>query len=59
MSDPEIVGYLIDNGSRRALVRVDGTVSNKFGLWETREQIAAALAASGLLLRDDDSVVRA
>jgi hypothetical protein len=45
---------------RLALLRSDGTVSCWFARNATREEIAAALAKSGgLVLRDDDTVIRA
>jgi hypothetical protein len=55
----EIIGRLgrtKERPERLALLRPDGTVSNWFAHDETREEIAAALAAAGLVLRDDDTV---
>lgn len=40
-------------------MRPDGSVSNWFAYDETREEIAAVLAKSGMVLRSDDTVVRA
>ena len=62
MSAPEIVGRLSHESAecgRFILRHADGALSNKFGIWETRETIAAAMARQGLTLRDDDTVVRA
>ena len=44
---------------RLALILPDGRVSNWFADDQTREQIAAVLRANGLILQDDDAVVRA
>lgn len=53
------IGRTEDRPERLALIHTDGSVSNWFAQDETREEIAAALATAGLLLRDDDTVVRA
>ena len=43
---------------RFALILADGTVSNWFGVTDSREEIAALLARAGLALHDDDTVTR-
>jgi hypothetical protein len=53
------LGRHADRPERLALLRSDGTVSCWFARNATREEIAAALAKSGLVLRDDDTVIRA
>ena len=50
------LGRTTERPERLALIRLDGTVSNWFAHDETREEIAAALARAGLILRDDDTV---
>jgi folate-binding Fe-S cluster repair protein YgfZ len=50
------LGRTTERPERLALLRPNGTVSNWFAHDETREEIAAALAAAGLVLRDDDTV---
>jgi hypothetical protein len=37
---------------------IDGTVSNRFATHDTRETIAAALAACGMTLQANDTVTR-
>jgi hypothetical protein len=53
------LGRASDRPERLALLRSDGTVSCWFARNETREEIAAVLAKSGLVLRDDDTVTQA
>jgi hypothetical protein len=53
------LGRHSDRRERLALLRPDGTVSGWFARDATREEIVAALAKSGLVLRDDDTVTRA
>jgi hypothetical protein len=53
------LGRHTDRPERLALLRADGTVSSWFPRNATREEIAAARAKSGLVLRDDDTVIQA
>jgi hypothetical protein len=61
----QVVGYIArrEGGSlgleRWALYRADGSLSNTFAADEDRDAVKALLASAGLILRDDDSVVRA
>ena len=50
------LGGTKERPERLALIRLDGTVSNWFAHDETREGIAAVLAAAGPVLRDDAHV---
>ena len=61
MDSTEIIGRIgthKDRPERLCLMRPDGTLSNWFRRDETRTEISESLADAGLLLRDDDSVVR-
>jgi hypothetical protein len=57
-----VVGYLttrtVRGTPRLALMHANGRISNTFGLDESREYVAGALAERGLELRADNSVQR-
>jgi hypothetical protein len=64
MSDhaQEIIGKIVmaqRRPERFALMFPNGDVSNFFPMGLTREQVVADLAAHGMIVRDDDTVVRA
>lgn len=59
MLDP--IGYLARDPARPerwTLFHRDGKASNRFGREQDRAEIAAVLAEAGMMLRDDDTVVR-
>lgn len=53
------VGHSKSRTDRLALLHPDGNVSNYFDREWTRVEVAAWLAEKGLVLRADDTVVRA
>jgi hypothetical protein len=58
----DVIGRLgrhSERPERLALITPDGTVNCWFARNATREEIAAALAKNRLVLRDDDTVIRA
>jgi hypothetical protein len=62
MGEPQIiarVGRSPDRPERLALFHPNGSVSTWFARDETREDIAAVLLKGGMVLRDDDTVVKA
>jgi hypothetical protein len=48
-----------DHPERLSLISPTGKRLNMFALDETRERIAAVMKEQGLILRDDNTVVRA
>lgn len=62
MSDTEIVGRIErtkEHPERFSLLRADGSLSNHFGQDESREDVAVILRQNGMILRDDNMVVKA
>lgn len=62
MNDAAIIGRVRnhkDRPERLCFMRPDGSPNTWFRADETRAEVAECLAAAGLLLRDDDTVVRA
>jgi hypothetical protein len=54
-----VVGRVTHDGRRFLLWHADGRLSNRFGAWETREDVRNACTAAGLVLHGDNTVTRA
>ena len=57
-SDETVFGRLVRRPERAAPVQADGRLSNGFAFDQTRQEAEEILRQNGLVLRDDDSVVR-